>query len=64
LVGGRLYSGNGIPDIFGRPLIGDGADGAPGTGQAGGDGGWLYGNGGAGGSGAAGQAGGPEVQPG
>ncbi|WP_264892740.1 PE family protein, partial [Mycobacterium kiyosense] len=44
--------------LFGRPLIGNGADGAAGTGQAGGDGGFLWGNGGAGGSGGAGQAGG------
>ncbi|WP_264917398.1 PE family protein, partial [Mycobacterium kiyosense] len=43
--------------LFGRPLIGNGADGAAGTGQAGGDGGFLWGNGGAGGSGGAGQAG-------
>ncbi|WP_415823672.1 PE family protein, partial [Mycobacterium basiliense] len=35
--------------IFGRPLIGDGANGAPG--QAGGDGGLLFGNGGNGGGG-------------
>lgn len=32
--------------LFGRPLIGNGADGSPGTGQAGGPGGILYGNGG------------------
>ncbi|ORA99126.1 PE family protein, partial [Mycobacterium intermedium] len=44
--------------IFGRPLIGNGADGAPGTGQAGGAGGILFGNGGNGGSGAAGVNGG------
>ncbi|MCQ4365173.1 PE family protein, partial [Mycobacterium gordonae] len=44
--------------LFGRALIGDGANGAPGTGQAGAPGGFLYGNGGAGGSGAAGEAGG------
>lgn len=31
--------------LFGRPLIGNGADGSPGTGQAGGPGGILYGNG-------------------
>ncbi|WP_036360599.1 PE family protein, partial [Mycobacterium asiaticum] len=43
---------------FGRPLIGNGADGAPGTGDNGGAGGLLWGNGGAGGSGAAGRAGG------
>ncbi len=35
--------------LFGRPLIGDGANGAPG--QAGGPGGLLYGNGGNGGNG-------------
>ncbi|WP_237081361.1 PE family protein, partial [Mycobacterium tuberculosis] len=40
--------------LFGRPLIGNGADGSPGTGQAGGPGGILYGNGGNGGAGAAG----------
>ncbi|MEK0662013.1 PE family protein, partial [Mycobacterium ulcerans] len=34
---------------FGRPLIGNGADGVAGTGQAGGAGGILWGNGGAGG---------------
>ncbi|ORA10681.1 hypothetical protein BST12_26545, partial [Mycobacterium angelicum] len=44
--------------LFGRPVIGNGANGAPGTGQNGGDGGWLWGNGGAGGSGAPGQHGG------
>ncbi|MEK0746446.1 PE family protein, partial [Mycobacterium ulcerans] len=44
--------------LFGRPLIGNGADGAAGTGQAGAVGGILWGNGGSGGSGAAGQAGG------
>ncbi|AYP11052.1 PE family protein, partial [Mycobacterium tuberculosis] len=44
--------------LFGRPLIGNGADGSPGTGQAGGPGGILYGNGGNGGSGAPGQRGG------
>ncbi len=44
--------------LFGRPLIGDGADGIDGTGAAGQPGGYLYGNGGRGGSGAAGQAGG------
>ncbi|GFG78626.1 hypothetical protein MPRG_19020 [Mycobacterium paragordonae] len=44
--------------LFGRALIGDGANGAPGTGQAGAPGGFLYGNGGAGGSGAVGQSGG------
>ncbi|GJO86024.1 hypothetical protein NJB1728f31_31420, partial [Mycobacterium marinum] len=44
--------------LFGRPLIGDGANGAPGSGQAGGAGGLLYGNGGVGGSGGVGQAGG------
>ncbi|MEK0726316.1 PE family protein, partial [Mycobacterium ulcerans] len=43
--------------LFGRPLIGDGANGAPGSGQAGGAGGLLYGNGGAGGSGGVGGAG-------
>ncbi|MEK1048286.1 PE family protein, partial [Mycobacterium ulcerans] len=43
---------------FGRPLIGNGADGVAGTGQAGGAGGILWGNGGAGGSGAVGQSGG------
>ncbi|CAM4416463.1 hypothetical protein MYBA111488_18590 [Mycobacterium basiliense] len=37
--------------LFGRPLIGNGADGAAGTGQAGGAGGILIGNGGNGGSG-------------
>ncbi|WP_257692230.1 PE family protein, partial [Mycobacterium tuberculosis] len=37
--------------LFGRPLIGNGADGSPGTGQAGGPGGILYGNGGNGGAG-------------
>lgn len=36
--------------LFGRPLIGNGADGSPGTGQAGGPGGILYGNGGNGGT--------------
>ncbi|WP_415624025.1 PE family protein, partial [Mycobacterium intermedium] len=40
--------------LFGRPLIGDGANGAPGTGQAGGPGGFLIGNGGNGGSGTTG----------
>ncbi|EUA92369.1 PE family protein, partial [Mycobacterium ulcerans str. Harvey] len=44
--------------LFGRPLIGNGADGAPGTGQTGQAGGLLWGNGGAGGSGAPGQSGG------
>ncbi|WP_261880888.1 PE family protein, partial [Mycobacterium marinum] len=44
--------------LFGRPLIGNGADGAPGTGQSGGNGGFLYGNGGNGGSGANNQGGG------
>ncbi|MGV7670779.1 PE family protein, partial [Mycobacterium kansasii] len=44
--------------LFGRPLIGNGANGAPGTGQNGGDGGILWGNGGNGGSGAPGHAGG------
>ncbi|WP_083047471.1 PE family protein, partial [Mycobacterium shinjukuense] len=44
--------------LFGRPLIGNGADGAPGTGQPGGAGGILIGNGGNGGSGATGHAGG------
>ncbi|BBX59712.1 PE family protein [Mycobacterium shottsii] len=44
--------------LFGRPLIGKGADGAAGTGQAGAAGGILWGNGGSGGSGAVGQAGG------
>ncbi|MDT5258121.1 MAG: hypothetical protein QOD10_3201, partial [Mycobacterium sp.] len=44
--------------LFGRPLIGNGANGAPGTGQNGGPGGILIGNGGAGGSGAPGQNGG------
>ncbi|WP_415823565.1 PE family protein, partial [Mycobacterium basiliense] len=44
--------------VFGRPLIGNGADGAPGTGESGGNGGFLYGNGGNGGSGATNQAGG------
>ncbi|MCV7074620.1 PE family protein, partial [Mycobacterium szulgai] len=44
--------------VFGRPLIGNGADGAPGTGEAGGAGGLLIGNGGRGGSGASGKAGG------
>uniref|UniRef100_UPI001119AEBF PE family protein n=1 Tax=Mycobacterium ulcerans TaxID=1809 RepID=UPI001119AEBF len=43
---------------FGRPLIGNGADGVAGTGQAGGAGGILWGNGGAGGSGAVCQSGG------
>ncbi|RFZ13576.1 PE family protein [Mycobacterium marinum] len=38
--------------LFGRPLIGDGANGAPG--QSGGDGGLLYGNGGNGGNGRSG----------
>ncbi|WP_152531532.1 PE family protein, partial [Mycobacterium sp. UM_CSW] len=37
--------------LFGRPLVGNGANGAPGTGQNGGDAGILIGNGGAGGSG-------------
>ncbi|WP_459797630.1 PE family protein, partial [Mycobacterium riyadhense] len=32
--------------LFGRPLIGNGADGAPGTGQGGRPGGFLIGNGG------------------
>ncbi|ORA19755.1 PE-PGRS family protein, partial [Mycobacterium angelicum] len=45
-------------DLFGRPLIGNGANGAAGTGQAGGDGGILFGNGGNGGSGAPGGNGG------
>ena len=49
--------------LFGRPLIGNGANGATGTGQNGGAGGFLIGNGGNGGSGApfggAGGAGGP-----
>ncbi|SOJ55624.1 PE-PGRS family protein PE_PGRS26 [Mycobacterium simulans] len=40
--------------LFGRPLIGNGANGIPGTGQNGGNGGILWGNGGNGGSGAAG----------
>lgn len=44
--------------LFGRPLIGDGANGTPGTGQAGGAGGILWGNGGMGGSGAPGSKGG------
>ncbi len=44
--------------LFGRPLIGNGADGAPGTGQTGQAGGLLWGNGGAGGSEAPGQSGG------
>ncbi|WP_139822423.1 PE family protein, partial [Mycobacterium lacus] len=44
--------------VFGRPLIGNGANGLPNTGQDGGPGGLLYGNGGNGGSGGAGQAGG------
>ncbi|MEK1224398.1 PE family protein, partial [Mycobacterium ulcerans] len=50
--------------LFGRPLIGDGADGQTvnGVGQAGGDGGFLWGNGGNGGdstsAGVAGGAGG------
>ncbi|TKZ14873.1 hypothetical protein B7493_03005 [Mycobacterium tuberculosis variant bovis] len=39
--------------LFGRPLIGDGANGAPG--QPGGPGGLLYGNGGNGGNGGIGQ---------
>ncbi|MCV7088928.1 PE family protein, partial [Mycobacterium interjectum] len=39
--------------LFGRPLIGNGANGAPGTGANGGDAGILIGNGGAGGSGGA-----------
>lgn len=44
--------------LFGRPLIGNGADGSPGTGQAGGPGGILYGAGGnAGGAGTGGTAG-------
>ncbi|WP_261880601.1 PE family protein, partial [Mycobacterium marinum] len=38
--------------LFGRALIGNGANGAAGTGAAGGDGGILIGNGGNGGSGA------------
>ncbi len=42
--------------LFGRPLIGDGANGAPG--QPGGPGGLLYGNGGNGGNGGIGQPGG------
>ncbi|MGB9226080.1 PE family protein, partial [Mycobacterium sp.] len=37
--------------LFGRPLIGNGANAAPGTGQAGGPAGFLIGNGGNGGSG-------------
>ncbi|KCD71626.1 PE-PGRS family protein PE_PGRS19 [Mycobacterium tuberculosis TKK_03_0036] len=37
--------------LWGRPLIGNGANGLPGTGQNGGDGGILYGNGGNGGGG-------------
>ncbi|MEG7364356.1 PE family protein, partial [Pseudomonas citronellolis] len=37
--------------LFGRPLIGNGADGAPDSGQSGGAGGLLFGNGGNGGSG-------------
>ena len=37
--------------LFGRPLIGNGANGAPGTGQNGAPGGFLVGNGGNGGSG-------------
>ncbi|ORA10164.1 PE family protein, partial [Mycobacterium angelicum] len=45
--------------LFGRPLIGNGANGAPGTGAPGGDGGLLLGNGGAGGAGVAGTAGNP-----
>ena len=44
--------------LFGRPLIGNGANGAPGTGANGQPGGILIGNGGAGGSGAPGQNGG------
>ena len=44
--------------LWGRPLIGDGANGAAGTGQAGGPGGIVWGNGGNGGSGAPGQIGG------
>src|SRR6201998_4574927 len=44
--------------LFGRPLIGNGANGAPGTGKAGGPGGFLIGNGGDGGSGGASQNGG------
>ncbi|WP_415823599.1 PE family protein, partial [Mycobacterium basiliense] len=44
--------------VFGRPLIGNGANGADGTGAAGGDGGLLIGNGGNGGSGGVGQVGG------
>ncbi|SOJ54693.1 PE-PGRS family protein PE_PGRS17 [Mycobacterium simulans] len=43
--------------LFGRPLIGDGANGLDGTGANGGAGGILYGNGGKGGSGASGKAG-------
>ncbi len=43
--------------LFGRPLIGDGANGAPG--QPGGPGGLLYGNGGNGGNGGIGHAGAP-----
>src|ERR1700739_1238153 len=35
--------------LFGRPLVGNGANGAPGTGASGGNGGLLIGNGGAGG---------------
>ncbi|ORB35077.1 PE family protein, partial [Mycobacterium persicum] len=44
--------------VFGRPLIGNGANGAPGSGEAGGPGGLLFGNGGNGGSGSPGKAGG------
>ncbi|WP_411550947.1 PGRS repeat-containing protein, partial [Mycobacterium shinjukuense] len=54
--GGRL-SGGAPPEFFGRPLIGNGADGTS-PGQAGGPGGWLYGNGGNGAPGAGGQPGG------
>ncbi len=44
--------------LFGRPVIGDGADALAGSGANGGVGGILFGSGGAGGSGAVGQAGG------